>query len=111
MGVTLHYFLSVMESRICAADDCDVKFSPDDPRQVYHTPQCGIRQRVRNLRAKRRNGGPNGNGGGPNGGGLHATLGGAVEYGDSGSVSDKNRYYVYTHSRTSAPRAYRGPVV
>ena len=55
--------------RICAADDCDIKFDPVSPIQLYHSKQCKWRSAIRRHRAK------NGNGTQPtppNGHGLHA---------------------------------------
>jgi CGNR zinc finger len=108
-----------MSTRTCAADDCKMRFEPYSIDQLYCSPQCGNRMRVRRCRSKKRYGGDDGGGGRqrrlfpkpalvkgkppkhtpvatPNlfETDLLATFGGGVEYGSDGSVSDKNRYYV-----------------
>lgn len=120
--------------RICAADDCDetFEFDPANPLKEYHSIQCQRRMRMRRLRNKNRTDGPSGGGRQrrlfpnppkaakrvripepvlfPDDGasGLHATIGGAVEYGQNGSVSDKNRYSVKS-DRRKAPQPVSQP--
>jgi hypothetical protein len=106
----------------CAADDCTetFEFDPVNPLKKFHSVQCQTRTRLRRWRKSKRCGGGDGGGGGKQRRlfarpvlakakppkhapvaeptlfetELHATFGGAVEYGQPGSVSDKSRYSV-----------------
>ena len=94
-----------MEKRKCALDDCEVEFEPRIEIQKFCSANHSALSRVRRMRSKRRNGyrPPPPPAGPPDGSGLCATLGGAVEYGPSGSVSDKNRYSVKSDRKPPAP--------
>jgi hypothetical protein len=94
--------VAAMETRICAADDCETTFDPKIPEQKFCSNRCASRVRVRRLRDRRRHQNLPGPGGGPPNGGLLATLGGAVDYGQDGSASDKNRYSVKSNTRKPA---------
>ena len=61
-----------METRTCAADNCDNPFEPKIREQIYCSNACASRVRMRRLRDRRRKGG--GSGGGGNGGGAGPTL-------------------------------------
>jgi hypothetical protein len=108
-----------MSLRTCAADNCKKRFEPYSIDQVYCSHRCGTRMRVRMFRHRNRYGGDDDGGGGrqrrlfpkpllakakpplserrpkqdalfpANQTDLLATLGGAVEYREDGSVSDK----------------------
>lgn len=112
-----------MNRLTCAADDCieTFDFNPVNPLKKFHSVQCGTRTRVRLKRARdRQKFGPDGGGGGKQRrlfpkpmlakakppkpvpvaeptlfeSDLLAAFGGEAAYGQDGSVSDKNRYYV-----------------
>jgi len=87
-----------MEKRTCAANDCENEFVPkldEKIKQEFCSKRCGNRMRQRRFLERHRcEERPTPPGGGGDGGGLQATLGGAIEYGSDGSVSDKNRYSV-----------------
>ena len=42
--------LAMAQVRLCANRKCRVAFTPSPPRQIYHTEQCGIAERVRRSR-------------------------------------------------------------
>lgn len=63
-----------MATRICSADGCKQTFEPNDWRQIYHSPRCATRMRVKKMRQKRRGGGGGGGGGNGGGGGEGPTL-------------------------------------
>lgn len=110
-------------TRACA--NCQDKFTPRVDWQECCTSQCASALRQRRYRARhRKGGGPKGGGNGGGGGaptlfdgldsGLHATIGGAVDYGRDGSASDKNRYSVKPasgrrKSPTHASQARKSP--
>src|SRR5579864_6444761 len=96
----------MLVTRRCALPECGLEFQTDNLRKMHCSKVHANRHQVRLWRARRKNGGGNGGGDGGGGGapeptlfdgqnpGLHASMGGAVEYGQDGSASDKNRYYV-----------------
>jgi hypothetical protein len=121
-----------MSLRTCAANDCKTRFEPYSIDQVYCSSRCRIRMGVRAHRNRLKCGG--GDDGGPGGRqralfpkpalvkskppkptpvpqpvlfetDLLATHGGAVEYGENGSVSDKNRYSVTSGIRKPSESA------
>lgn len=109
-----------MKQLTCAADGCQTRFEPYSIDQVYCSPKCAVRMRVRRYRERKRCGGGDDGGGGKQRrlfprpmlakakppkpapvaeptlfeADLQASLGGAAVYGSDGSVSDKNRYSV-----------------
>jgi len=121
-----------LANRTCPV--CQTKFDPVVAWQVCDTQRCKNVLGVRRFRARKRHGGDDG-GGGKQGalgfpkpmlakakppkparvpaprlfpddsGGILATFGGAVEYGQSGSVSDKNRYSVKSDRKPSKTQA------
>ena len=42
--------------RTCAADDCDIKFEPVSPIQLYHSKQCKWRMGIKRRRHPKPNG-------------------------------------------------------
>ena len=111
-----------LHRRICPI--CQNKFDPTQAHQICCTPTCSNVRRVRLFRARKRFGGDDGGGGRHRApqlglfpklakakppkparvpaprlfpedeGGLIATFGGAVTYGQDGSVSDNSKYSV-----------------
>jgi hypothetical protein len=104
--------VAAMETRICAADDCENTFEPKIPEQKFCSHRCNTRIRVRRLRERRRHKNLPGPGGGapPPNGGLHATLGGAVEYQRDNPVADLNRYSVKSDTRKPVVPASVNPI-
>ena len=114
--------MSLRAKRTCPV--CQTKFDPIVEWQVCDTRKCTNVLNVRRFRARKRNGGDDGGGPHgrraqlglfpkppakapklapvpepmlfptSDGSALVATFGGAAEYRQDGSVSDKNRYYV-----------------
>jgi CGNR zinc finger len=107
-----------MSLKTCAANKCTERFEPFSIEQIYCSHRCAVRMAVRAHRARKRFGGGDPDGGGRRQRTLFpkpalvkskppkptpvpqpvlfetdllATHGGAVEYGENGSVSDKNR--------------------
>jgi hypothetical protein len=119
-----------MKQLACAADDCLARFDPYSIDQIYCSPQCAVRMRVRRCRARKRAGGGDDGGGGRQrrlfpkpvlakppkrvpepvlfpddaGGILLATFGGAVEYGQD-SVCPIRDHTGYSVKRTRKPSA------
>lgn len=52
-----------MKRLLCAADDCQTPFDPYSIDQVYCSPQCAVRMRVRRYRERKRCGGGDDGGG------------------------------------------------